>query len=174
MRASYYFAYGSNMHLGRMVARLARVRFLETALLGEHTIRFHKRGRDGSGKCNVIADPERHVAGAIYRLESQELSRLDRIEGSGYKRIPIVVFGIGSRRRYRANCYVAKAVAIEDSLIPFDWYRDIVAAGAAHLGLQQDYVDWLRSFPARTDPNRIRHRTNRAVMERAKLNIGKV
>ena len=93
MGTSYYFAYGSNMHFGRMIERLSRVRFLETAILGEHTIRFHKLGRDGSGKCNVVADRERHVAGAIYRLETKALSRLDRIEGRGYRRMPIVVRG---------------------------------------------------------------------------------
>jgi gamma-glutamylcyclotransferase (GGCT)/AIG2-like uncharacterized protein YtfP len=161
MGTSYYFAYGSNMHFGRMIERLSRVRFLETAILGEHTIRFHKLGRDGSGKCNVVADPERHVAGAIYRLETKALSRLDRIEGSGYRRMPIVVRGIRSARRYRANCYVAKAVAIEESLIPYDWYRDIVVDGAKCLGLAEDYVKWLRSFAAQTDPNRLRRIKNR-------------
>ena len=161
MGTGYYFAYGSNMHFGRMIERLSRVRFLETAILGEHTIRFHKLGRDRSGKCNVVTDPERHVAGAIYRLEAKAFSLLDRIEGSGYRRMPIVVRGIRSARRYRANCYVAKTVAIEESLIPYDWYRDIVVDGARCLGLAGDYVEWLRSFPAQTDPNRLRRIKNR-------------
>lgn len=166
MGTSYYFAYGSNMHFARMIERLSRVRFLETAVLGEHTIRFHKRGRDGSGKCSVIADPQCRVAGAIYQLETKALSRLDRIEGSGYRRIPVAVRGARSGRRYRANCYMAKAVAIEESLIAYDWYRDIVAAGAVAVGLPAAYVAWLSSFPARRDPNRRRHRQNVALLGR--------
>lgn len=164
MGAIYYFAYGSNMHLGRIIDRLSRVQIVETAWLAEHALTFNKRGRDGSGKCNVIPYAGRRVPGAVYRLEATALSRLDRIEGSGYRRVPVVVSGIRSQRRYRANCYVAKSVAIDNSWIAYDWYRDIVAAGAAALGLPVDHIDWLQAHPTRSDPNRRRHRQNAAVL----------
>lgn len=166
MGTSYYFAYGSNMHVGRIVQRLSHVRFAEPATLAGHTLRFHKRGRDGSGKCNVLPDPGSSVAGAVFTLDSSALSRLDRIEGSGYRRVPVIVTGIRSGRRYRANCYAAKTTAIDDARIAYEWYRDIVVAGAAALGLPAEYVEWLRSFPARPDPNRRRQQRNMAVMAR--------
>ncbi|MFW2404946.1 MAG: gamma-glutamylcyclotransferase family protein [Gammaproteobacteria bacterium] len=167
MGTSYYFAYGSNMHFGRVIERLSNARLLEAAILSEHTIRFHKRGRDGSGKCNVVSDPKRHVAGAIYQLETLALARLDRIEGGGYRRLPVVVRGMRSGRRYRAYAYMAKAVAIEESLIAYEWYRDIVVAGAVAIGLPTAYVESLSSFPAQRDPNARRQRQNAAVLGRA-------
>jgi hypothetical protein len=160
------------MHLERMIDRLSRVHVVETATLVEYALAFNKRGRDGSGKCNVVPHAGRRVPGVVYRLDTRALSRLDRIEGGGYRRIPVVVSAMRSRRRYRASCYVAKAIAIDDSRIAYDWYRDIVADGAAALGLSRGYIEWLRAVPARPDPNRRRYRQNAGLLPREHARVG--
>lgn len=159
-----YFAYGSNMHVGRLLARIPEALVVEAAVLPRHAMMYHKRGRDGSAKCNVRPDAMRQVAGVVYRIGAVSLARLDRIEGNGYRRMSVVVRGSGSGRRYRACCYSAKSTAIDDDRFPFEWYRDIVAAGAAAHGLPRAYVEWLRAVPARPDPNRRRHRQQVAIL----------
>jgi len=160
----YYFAYGSNLHLGRMLARISDVIVVEGALLRGHGLTFHKRGRDGSGKCSIRPHGGDAVAGVIYRLDTIDLARLDRIEGRGYRRNPVVVTGIRSSRRYRAYCYAAKSWAVDEAGVAYEWYRDIVVAGAEAHALPIAYVDRLRAVPARPDPNPRRHRQQAAML----------
>jgi len=157
-RAVSYFAYGSNMLAERMRARAPQARAVESALLYGYALEFHKRGRDGSGKCSVRRDAAQHVAGVVFALDEAALNRLDRVEGPGYRRIEVIVAGLSSRRRYRAHCYAAKASAVDDACIAFAWYRDIVVAGAVANELPCAYIDRLLAHPVRPDPNPRRHR----------------
>ena len=54
-----YFAYGSNLHPTRLGDRAPSVELVGTAVLEGHALRFHKRGADGSGKCNALATGSR-------------------------------------------------------------------------------------------------------------------
>ena len=49
-----YFAYGSNLHPQRFQERVPSGKFLALAALTRHTLLFHKRGQDGSSKCNAL------------------------------------------------------------------------------------------------------------------------
>lgn len=133
-------------------------------MLSRHALRFHKRGRDGSGKCNVLPDDRFDVAGVVFRIDRPGISRLDRIEGRGYRRNTIHVSGLLSGRRYAACCYVAKRSAIDDEGIAFDWYRDLVIAGAEDHALPRDYIAALQAAPSRVDPNPRRRRQQLALL----------
>jgi hypothetical protein len=159
-----YFAYGSNMHVGRLVGRLAFAWPVETAVLRDHEMRFHKRGRDGSAKCSIVSETGSEVVGVLYRIRTASLERLDRVEGSGYRRAPVAVIGLRSGRRYRAHWYAAKSGAVDETRIAYEWYRDIVVAGAEAHGLPLAYLERLRATPARPDPNRRRHRRHAALL----------
>ncbi len=162
---TYYFAYGSNMHPGRILARIPGARPIEAAILECHALNFDKRSRDGSAKCNVAPDAKQCVAGVVYRLRAPALARLDRFEGAGYRRGVVRVSGARSGRMYRAYCYAAKAHAVDAECIAFAWYRDIVVAGAEAHGLPIDYVDRLRGCPTRPDPNGRRRRRHVALLK---------
>lgn len=56
----YYFAYGSNMLTERLIARTPSARPVGTSLLPGHRLTFHKRGRDGSGKCDAFETAHLH------------------------------------------------------------------------------------------------------------------
>lgn len=49
-----YFAYGSNMSSARLRARVPSCRPIGIAFLPGHELRFHKRSKDGSGKCDAF------------------------------------------------------------------------------------------------------------------------
>jgi len=147
-----YFAYGSNLHPARLAARLASPRLLGATRLDDHVLRFHKRGRDGSGKCS-IEPGSGCVHGALYALAPSDKGTLDRIEGvgAGYASTLVELPGKGA-----VSTYVAMADAIDDSLLPFDWYLDLVLAGARFQRFPEAYLRALCSIATRPDPDEAR------------------
>ena len=116
-------------------------------------LRFHKRGADGSGKCDLVAtgSTEQAVWGAVWVVAESELLSLDRSEGVGYRRVWVEVEVRGDR--VGATTYMAVAGTIDPSLVAFDWYRAIVVAGAREVGLPEAWVERLEAQPARPDPD---------------------
>lgn len=48
--------------------------------------------------------------------------------------------------------YVAEENAIDDALVPYSWYYELVLAGAEQHALPNDYVAGLRAIPFTQDP----------------------
>jgi hypothetical protein len=157
------FAYGSNMLMPRIAARVPSARPLGAALLHGHGRRWHKVGRDGSGKCDVVPDatPGQVVHGVLYRIDAREMPRLDAAEGlgQGYDAVELEVEWAGGRRL--AHLY--RATHIDPSLRPFRWYRELVVAGAVSHRLPADVVAALRAVPAIEDPDEARARAHFAL-----------
>lgn len=151
----HYFAYGSNLLHPRLAARVPIEADLGLFAVTGWRLAFHKRGRDGSGKGDLVrdADPEAVAYGAVYRLSSAALSALNRIEGvgAGYALVNIEIPAIGP-----CCCYLAEPTAIEPGLLPFDWYVELVRAGAAARNAPVDWQTRLARVPTRPDPDTAR------------------
>lgn len=143
-----YAAYGSNLHPGRLALRIASAQLIGTAYLPDWSLRFHKRSVDASGKCS-IQQGRRGVHFAIYDISAADKQVLDGIEGagSGYAEISLVMPTYG-----RCFSYTASETYIDDTLEPYDWYRELVLAGARLLDFPQDYVSAIASVSACRDP----------------------
>lgn len=153
----YYFAYGSNLLSARLQARTPSATIVAQALLPGHTLRFHKRGSDGSGKCDAFAADTSGAAlhGVVYEISSAELPDLDAAEGAGrgYRRTNVEV-QTPTGQRIAAATYIA--TAIDASLTPYDWYRALVLAGAIERRLPVECIERLRAITVTTDPDRAR------------------
>ena len=148
-----YFGYGSNMPKARIERRLGPCPRLGAAFLTGYTLRFHKRGRDGSGKCDAFrtGDEGDRVWGALYRLTDAQISRLDGFE-RGYDRVAVeVVLG---ETLVESDLYVAKSEMVDSGLEPYDWYKDLVHTGAIELALPAGYIEAIAAMPS--VPNRRR------------------
>jgi gamma-glutamylcyclotransferase len=152
------------MHFGRLRARTSSAELIESAALENHGLYFNKRGRDGSGKCHAGAQTASRVYGVVYRISNAQQRILDRAEGPGYARGYAVVSGLASGRSHRVFLYRAKAISIDDTLRPYDWYRALVLAGAAQNGLPAAYIAQLRQVQTWQDPNRRRSREQFNIM----------
>ncbi|MCP5153502.1 MAG: gamma-glutamylcyclotransferase [Ectothiorhodospiraceae bacterium] len=163
----YYFAYGSNLARARLEARVGAVGRVGTGRLDGHALRFHKRGRDGSGKCDVAASaaPGDHVLGAVYTLTFAQRRRLDLYEGPDYavRRLPVRV---GDGRPVEAFTYLAFPRAVDPRLTPFDWYRDFVLHGALENDFPAAYVAFIEACPVVADPDARRALDNRRILGR--------
>lgn len=171
-RSSLYFAYGSNMLSWRIrhPQRCANANKVSVATLEGYGLHFHKVGSDGSGKCDVVEEDAGRgmdrpsVHGVVYEVEESELLRLDGVEGSGYERREVVVrFEDGEKTD--VYVYVARATAIDPEVLPWTWYRDLVAAGAEEHALEAGYADRLALQRAVEDPDREREARERQAIE---------
>lgn len=154
----FYFAYGSNMYSPRLRARVPSAGFVDVARLTGQCLSFRKRGRDGSAKCDLEPLEAETVWGVLWRLDADDLGSLDAAEGEGYRREPVTV--ATSNRFLDAFTYRARPGWYTEAL-PFDWYRDLVAAGAREHGLPEPYIAAVADWPAEPDPDPGRAERNR-------------
>lgn len=151
------FAYGSNMPAARLQERCPSARAIGIAELSGHELRWHKRSRDGSGKCDIAASACTNVSvlGVLYEIAADEKRALDRAEGlgAGYEEIEVEVLCDGSLSTAKAY----RATDTDPSLRPYTWYRALVIAGAREHGLPESYITRLESVPAEEDQDRVRH-----------------
>lgn len=150
-----YFAYGSNMLTERLRARVPSADPLTSARVPGRTLRFHKRSRDGSGKCNLVeaSEASAEVYGVLFDLDSDDLSALDEAEhrGRGYERCRIELQVSGDP--VEATAYVAQPAYVDDALRPYDWYHALVMAGAHQHALPTDYRTHLEAVRTYPDPD---------------------
>ncbi len=157
-----YFAYGSNLLTGRLTDPLRAPSAVARgiATVSGFVMRFHKIGTDGSGKCTLIPtrDDADVVYGVLYEFAATDLAGLDREEGvhlGGYARCPVRVrFPDGGAAE--AMTYIAGDRYLDPASVPFDWYRDLVVAGAIEHGLPPAYIRELERTPAVPDPDAAR------------------
>jgi len=146
------FSYGSNMLSTRLQQRAPSARARGIGQLRAHGLRWHKRSRDGSGKCDAqpTGRQEDVVWGVLYEVDRREKAGVDRAEGLGHgyneKEVEIDT-GNGLTK---ALMYVA--TNIDPSLRPKEAYKAMVVAGAREHALPLEYVVRLESVEAISDP----------------------
>ncbi|MES0135200.1 gamma-glutamylcyclotransferase [Mesorhizobium sp. M0016] len=162
-----YFAYGSNMSTARLRDRMPSCNPIGIATLPGHTLRFHKRSVDESGKCNAFATgDENSVIGVLFSFDPTERAKLDKAEGvgSGYEHATVTVINDKGRRR-KVLTYLSTPDYIDDSLKPYSWYKDFVLAGGREHGLPPEYIaEYIQSVEAIEDINKRRNRKQRATL----------
>ena len=159
----HYFGYGSNMPRVRVEERIGRCERLGAASLSGWRLAFHKRGADGSGKCDAsfTGNPGDRLWGALDRLTDDQMEELDKYE-QGYDRRTVEVSFDGGT--LSAVLYVARESRIDPKLRPYHWYKELVLAGARELGLSRGYIGSIEEVSSFPDPCRKRADRNRAVL----------
>lgn len=161
-----YFAYGSNLLTARLRERTPSARPLGVARLPLYALRWHKRGADGSGKCDIVLNPDAaaHVLGVVYEVRREEKPALDAAEalGIGYRAQELDVQL--SAQPVRVWAYLA--LQTHADALPFTWYKALVIAGAREHRLDADYIRDLEAAAARPDGNLSRDAMHRRLLER--------
>ncbi|MCU0093418.1 gamma-glutamylcyclotransferase [Pseudomonas koreensis] len=160
-----YFAYGSNMSISRLRARVSSAVALGCFSLSRHDLRFHKASKDGSGKCNAYftSNSDDVVYGVLFEIDQVEKLILDRAEGLGHgydEKEVIVTAADGSL--LSAVTYVASD--FDDSRRPYTWYVNHVVIGAREALLPVDYIRTkISSIEAVEDADEWRDAKERAI-----------
>lgn len=156
----------------RIELRLGSCELLGVASLRGYALRFHKIGRDGSGKCDAYhtGDSNDSLYGVVYALSENQRDLLDELEGPGYASREVTVrMRAGMSTAYT---YVAKSEHLEPELRPFEWYKSIVVAGARAHALPPGYQERLMAVAAIPDPDAERHALHQAILDQAVHAVG--
>jgi gamma-glutamylcyclotransferase len=140
-----YFAYGSNMSGARLRSRIASAEVVGPAFLKDMEMLFNKRGSDGSGKANLVESPGGVTWGVLWKISPRDLDTLDKVEG-GYDRVAV--------QAWKSDGNVVGAVTyvsgrLSDDPRAYEWYKEIVIAGAREHDLPRDYIAYLERFPSK-------------------------
>ncbi len=165
-RPCYYFAYGSNLHPVRLTERITSAELIGVARLPGYRLVFHKKGKDGSGKGDIVKTDAVSdlVYGAIYKIDPQHKAILDKIEGEGYtdRKITLVCNGY----RYSCYTYTARPQHINSDLKPFNWYVQLIVLGARFLNFPADYITEIAHVDTTDDRDGDRKQNNFDLIER--------
>lgn len=159
----WYFAYGSNLN-SRAVAEWCRhhghrppnLKSGRPAVLDNYRLSFPIYSDYwGGGIADIVYDPGKYVAGALFDLTENDLKMLDqkidrRLDSSArelgtYKRIEVRVAPLGKGEPVMAMTY--QGVSVERYHIPpTQHYMDLVVQGAYSYGLSMMWISYLQSF----------------------------
>jgi gamma-glutamylcyclotransferase len=152
-----YFAYGSNMSLRRLRERVPEAQPLGSAILHGHELRFHKRGRDGSGKCDAyfVNDETAYLMGVLFDIPLAGKDDLDRTEGlgAGYHEKTVSVLRLNGSWDAAVTYY---APDISENLLPYCWYKQHVLTGATEFNFPKDYLASIEAVEIVVDQDQAR------------------
>jgi len=152
------FCYGSNMSSKRMTTpkRCPSATFCCIAKIVGYKLIFNKISTDNSSKANLASTQNTSdiVWGVIFNVPHSEKLSLDIAEGkgSGYEEFTISVNDL-EENVINCQCYIATKVGfLNDSLAPYDWYKEHCIIGAEEHNLPLSYIDSIKLIPGVIDP----------------------
>jgi len=164
MKTLHYLAYGSNLHPRRLQQRVPSARVIGTVGLMGWQLKFHKRGQDASAKCNIIQTGKTAdvVYGAIYAMLASEKDELDKVEGlnAGYSLAQIEIAEVGT-----AFFYIAEDAFIDNDILPFDWYKELVVAGGRFHAFPETYLAQINNLNAIPDFDTARQQQHMTILD---------
>lgn len=169
------FAYGSNLCVERILARTPSVEVAAIGTIEGYRFAFHKRSADGSAKADAFlsGDPSDQVWGVVYTLSERDKRVLDGFEGLGvHYDQRLVEVSARSGDCFEAWVYVARPEHIDETVLPFDWYRYFCVHGAAQHGFPQEYRARMAAVEARADFDPQRERREQSVFEGPLVELG--
>lgn len=109
-----------------------------------------------------------HIHGAVYEINENDLSTLDKIEGlnHGYwhKKLILKI----DQQPITALTYIAMPAYLDGQDKPFTWYKDIVVAGMEYLMFDSPYIHSIRSVQSKMDTNEQRENRMRNLLSEMK------
>jgi hypothetical protein len=160
-----YFAYGSNLLKAKLCECVPSALVRAVGYLPGYTVRYNKRSKDGSAKCNLVRTNENDtVYGVVYDFLHEEKPSLDEHEGLGRGYHTEEIRVVTEDGQTGAYTYVADDSAVDDSLKPYSWYKDLVVEGAKRHLLPTKYIEQLECVNAVKDPDPEREERNRRLL----------
>lgn len=163
------FCYGSNMCMERIGDRIPGARILHKALLRHHILKFHKAGKDGSGKADVhfTGNKNDHVWGSLIEVDKKEKKKLDTCEGlgKGYEEKEVIL----TSESGEVKAWTYFALSINPGLKPFEWYKLFVLRGAIQHKLPSYHINRIREVQAVKDHNTLRREKNLKLINKSQF-----
>ena len=100
--------------------------------------------------------------GVLYEMTSGDMTALNAVEGPGYlgQLIGVTIGG----QIYNPTIYVARSGSIDESLVPYSWYLDLIVQGARYFNFPSNYISALQSVPSVSDGDAARAQLHQALL----------
>ncbi len=146
----------------------AGAKFVTTGYVAQRRFVFHKRSEDGSAKADAFftgQDGDR-IWGVVYAIHQEQKPQLDACEylGVGYDEEYAAVH-TAAGERLPCSLYIARAAAIDATLLPYHWYKALVMHGAREHNLPPDYVEMINALAAMPDPDSRRRERHQRLLD---------
>lgn len=161
------FAYGSNMNLNRLAKRVPSAMKVTNAFLPGHKLVCNKISNDGSAKANIKKTdvPAEIVWGVLFSIDSNEKALLDKAEGLGKGYIEgILTLFDETNNSYAAQIYIGDNNFLDNTLLPYDWYKEFIVSGAIQNKLPAEYILQLQSIACIRDHDEARRIKNYSIL----------
>jgi len=167
----HYLAYGSNLHPLRLTLRVPSARVIGVVEMPGYMLEFHKRSIDGSGKCLIYTEQGEHhkMYGVLYEFDAREKASLDALEGNGKGYCEKLVQLSLNGENYTPYFYVAQSSHIDQNLVPYHWYKNLVLAGARYHSFPAHYIASIEAIPSKVDPDTNRTQENENLLRQMNL-----
>ena len=165
-----YFAYGSNMFTYRLERRIGKVEKIGIARLSKHKFAVHKKSVDGSVKADAfITDSgSDYILGVLYKINPDTKPELDTAEGFGkgyeQKKVSVELIDHPGKPHELIEAFTYFATDFENGNVPYNWYMELIIAGATEHKLPDDYIAFLKSIPTKEDTNESRKSVNLSIL----------
>ncbi len=161
------FAYGSNMSLNRLKARVSSAKKISNGYIEGYELKCIKISNDGSGKATISKtnNNENKVWGVVFEIDENEKPRLDRAEGLNYGYNQSTIQVKNGKEVWNAQIYIADKKAINENIIAYNWYKAFIVNGAIENELTKDYTDELNKISSIEDKNDERRIENEKILK---------
>jgi gamma-glutamylcyclotransferase (GGCT)/AIG2-like uncharacterized protein YtfP len=146
-QSEFVFAYGSNMDPAQIRERCPEsdlASFVAEARGWELCFPRYAKKR-GCAVGSIVKKKKRSVWGVVFAVTPRDLARLDRFEGSGYRRELIEVVDAKGRQT-RVWTYFAEPDDPPTKQLPSREYIDHYVRGAKYFSLPEAYMKLLKSI----------------------------
>jgi len=150
------FAYASNMNVDEFTKTVPSAKKIGVAKLPGYTFLFNKTADDGSSKANIVisAEPDACVWGVLIEYQDNEKQNFFNPTGwSADFELTAVNCLDKTGELYQAEAFVAKPHALNDFLLPFDWYQAKILKSASGQGFPEEYITGISLMPHKIDPD---------------------
>jgi len=149
------FAYASNMNVKDFTRSLPSTRKLGNAHLPGYAFVFNKTAKDRSSKANVVHvdNPDIPVWGVLLEFSDEDAKLFDK--GDWHKHLDLKPMQCVDENDsfVTAHVFISLPHAVNEYLLPYDWYKEKLVTLATMQGLPANYIAALKLMPAKPDPN---------------------
>jgi gamma-glutamylcyclotransferase (GGCT)/AIG2-like uncharacterized protein YtfP len=154
-----YFAYGSNLDWEQMKKRCPSAEFFCKASLPDYRIEFTRKSSIlNCGVADIIWDENNKVYGVVYKIDEEDLGRLDKSEGyvpqrdiNCYKRIEVMIFEEDNREK-PIIAFIYEVVKEEfGKYKPSKEYKNLILTGAKFWNLPKEYIKIIENVETMKD-----------------------
>ena len=150
------FAYASNMNVDEFAKTVPSAKKIAKAKLPGYSLVFNKTSEDGSSKVNIIAsvEPDACVWGVLIEYQDNEKGNFFNPTGwsSDFELIPVNCVD-EKGEVHKAEAFTAKPHAVNDFLLPYDWYQAKILKLIREQGFPKEYVTSISLMPHKVDPD---------------------